>query len=828
MLRTTSQPKRLPPNPLLLKGRDKEKQAVVKSILRHEPCIIRGTGGIGKTDLALVALHDDEVKQKFGLQQYFLSCETSITVQAFYISLADMLGISKEQNSINLQDSILDTLPDLISVHGYVSLCLDNFETVWDPPASRVQVESALSDLAQQPHLSLIVTMRGSTLPHGVRWSDAIADPLPPLSSGDAFAIFQQLSCCLEDDKYARKLVTAAGGVPLVLTLLGSLANGKEETTKEVWHRWQKSTAAASRSDGERNRLMDLDTSVSLSLESPRLKKTPSACLALAVLSLHPGGLAKDSDIVSDLSKTIFPNDSDILHDSLQKLVQTSLANIDEEHKFRLLNPIRHFAFTKLDKLLPYEYAARLVGFYTQFISDHNVYQPSNHDIIRPELGNIEPILRYALSHPKLAMSADLAGAVCSHSEWMAYLGGPSEDAIVQVLENNFLSDQDRAGCYLQLGETYMHLNQLNEAEECLLQAVDLHQQAKDIQGEGADRLRLGELYMLLDRLDEAEESLLQAVKLRQQARDVLGEGSDRTILGQLYMHLDQLDKAEESLLQAVKLHQQAKSLWGEGSDRLRLGELYMRLDRLDEAEESLLQAVKLHQQAKHVLSEGTDRLRLGELYMRLDRLDEAEESLLLAVKLHQQAKGVLGEGSDRARLGELYMRLDRLDEAEESLLQAVKLHQQAKHVLSEGSDRGRLGELYMHLDRLDEAEESLLQAVKLHQQAKHVLSEGSDRLILGEIYMHLDQLDEAKESLLQAIKLHQHAKSVYGEGLDRFRLGEVYMYLDQQHEAKMSLTQAVELFHRAKHLGWETFAREKLEELCKLMTLEKSDLTLF
>ena len=226
MFRTTSQPKRLPPNPVLLIGRDKEKQAVVNSILRHESCIICGTGGIGKTNLALAALHDDQVKQKFGLQQYFLNCETSITVQAFFIGLADMLGISQEQNNTNLRDSILNTLSDLISAHGDVVLCLDNFETVWDPPASRIQVESALSDLDQQPNLSLIVTMRGSTLPHGVMWSDAVADSLPPLSFPDAFAVFQQHSHCLEDDVFAKELVTAASGVPLVLTLLGSLANG--------------------------------------------------------------------------------------------------------------------------------------------------------------------------------------------------------------------------------------------------------------------------------------------------------------------------------------------------------------------------------------------------------------------------------------------------------------------------------------------------------------------------------------------------------------------------------------------------------------------------
>jgi tetratricopeptide (TPR) repeat protein len=132
----------------------------------------------------------------------------------------------------------------------------------------------------------------------------------------------------------------------------------------------------------------------------------------------------------------------------------------------------------------------------------------------------------------------ELAGAVVRYSEWTVFFGGPSDDLLIQVLMNDSLPLLMKGNCCSVLGEVYMRLDRLEDAETSLVRAVELHQQAKDVLGEGSDRGRLGELYMRLDRLEDAETSLLCAVELYQQAKDIRSEQIARSRLEELYMRL--------------------------------------------------------------------------------------------------------------------------------------------------------------------------------------------------------------------------------------------------------------------------------------------------
>ena len=63
----------LPAKPSWLIGRDDVKSDIIKSVLAGKPVIILGSGGIGKTTLALAVLHDEEVAEKYNCR-YFVSC----------------------------------------------------------------------------------------------------------------------------------------------------------------------------------------------------------------------------------------------------------------------------------------------------------------------------------------------------------------------------------------------------------------------------------------------------------------------------------------------------------------------------------------------------------------------------------------------------------------------------------------------------------------------------------------------------------------------------------------------------------------------------------
>lgn len=111
--------------------------------------VILGPGGIGKTSLATAVLHDPDVTEKYADQCYFISCHSTATCAELVASIATQIGYNtpkKEKGVVHF------------FTHSKCSLLvLDNFETPWEPSASRPEVESFLSLLADIPQLSLLV-----------------------------------------------------------------------------------------------------------------------------------------------------------------------------------------------------------------------------------------------------------------------------------------------------------------------------------------------------------------------------------------------------------------------------------------------------------------------------------------------------------------------------------------------------------------------------------------------------------------------------------------------------------------------------------------------
>ena len=112
---------------------------------------IIGSGGMGKTTLALAALHHPDVETQYPLH-HFVSCESAnsagelVSIIGSYLQLPQSKQLSKA-----IYGHFLDSGPAI--------LALDNMETPWEPLATRPQVEEFLSLLADVPHLALLVSI---------------------------------------------------------------------------------------------------------------------------------------------------------------------------------------------------------------------------------------------------------------------------------------------------------------------------------------------------------------------------------------------------------------------------------------------------------------------------------------------------------------------------------------------------------------------------------------------------------------------------------------------------------------------------------------------
>jgi hypothetical protein len=105
---------------------------------------------MGKTTLAVTALHHPEIVSKYE-QRHYISCESAFENSRLFKIIAAYLGL---EPSKHLSAATITPFRDC----GTTLLVLDNLETVWEEVESRAEAENLLSLLSEVPTLSLPVS----------------------------------------------------------------------------------------------------------------------------------------------------------------------------------------------------------------------------------------------------------------------------------------------------------------------------------------------------------------------------------------------------------------------------------------------------------------------------------------------------------------------------------------------------------------------------------------------------------------------------------------------------------------------------------------------
>ncbi|KAJ7723883.1 P-loop containing nucleoside triphosphate hydrolase protein [Mycena metata] len=271
----------LPASPKIFHGRSDELKQLVHLLVQDPARVaIFGPGGIGKTSLALAAVHHPDISTRYT-DRHFVSCESVANGDGLLSMIASSVGLEPSRNaSKQLLRHFSQSPPAL--------LVLDNLETCWEPFESRNHVEEILSLLTDITHFALLITMRGAERPSKVRWTRPFISPLEPLSDDAAMQTFVDVADCLDDDKHIiREILGLTDQAPLAINLVANLAAFEGHET--VLLRWREEKTALF-SDG-RDKCSNLEFSIQLSLSSPRMAGSPGAHQLLSLLSLLPDGI---------------------------------------------------------------------------------------------------------------------------------------------------------------------------------------------------------------------------------------------------------------------------------------------------------------------------------------------------------------------------------------------------------------------------------------------------------------------------------------------------------------------------------------------------------
>ncbi|KAJ7027506.1 P-loop containing nucleoside triphosphate hydrolase protein, partial [Mycena alexandri] len=322
----------LPAEPKIFHGRDTELTDILKLFRQESPRIaILGAGGMGKTSLARIVLHQEEITSKYLGNRFFIACDSTSSKVELAGLIGAHLGIKpgKDLTQVVLRH-FSDGPPTL--------LILDNLETLWEPVESQNQIEEFLSYLTDIASVALMITMRGAERPSKVQWTRPFLVPLQPLAQDAARKMFIDIADDRHSAEHVDQVLGLTDNVPLAINLLAHLVD--TEDCSKILSRWEiEKTSLLSQGYDKRS---NLELSISLSLSSPRMISMPHCQDLLALLSILPDGL---SDV--ELRQSKFPI-ADILGCKVA-LLRTTLAYTNEHKRLKVLVPIREY----MQKLLP-------------------------------------------------------------------------------------------------------------------------------------------------------------------------------------------------------------------------------------------------------------------------------------------------------------------------------------------------------------------------------------------------------------------------------------------------------------------------------------------
>ncbi|KAJ7114917.1 hypothetical protein C8R44DRAFT_676016 [Mycena epipterygia] len=648
----------LPPAPVIFYGCSVEVDYIVNLILKPAPAhvAIVGSGGIGKTSIALTSIHHPNVADNFLHKRFFLSCEAIFTADTLVLDLLRLFGLAVDSGGSR---SPVDTLVLFLqSMNSKFLLCLDNFETPWE--SDRDHVESLLTRIVVH-HLTLIITSRDSDHPRGILW--AALPPIQPLTINAAIETWNAISH--GHDNFSLLLIEAADCIPLAVTLLSQLA--QIESSETLWDRWKTESTMLVKSDGSTHRLNNLDCSIELSLQGPRLRACPGALDFFLILCMLPQGMPESRIPAFEMA---FKEGFTGIRSAITVLKQCSLAYTLEGF-LRVLSPIRQYtqSHQELSTTLSRTLFPQMAELYFDLIPNDPSSATSTEQV-QLEVGNIAAVLDICLT--KYADVQHAVHHVLAFSRACRYLAIYD----TRLLSNAASIAHHHSGslegdCYYEQGITYRFSNNLSDAEKMLKAALDLHRKVHDRDGQANDLQQLGQLYKRVDRLEEAEHAIQSALDLHRKVDNRLGQANDLKALGQLYMRMYRLQEAEQALQSALDLHRKADDRFCEANDLKALGKLYMRVDRLQEAEQVLQSALDLHRKVDSRLGQANDLQALGQLCTRMHRLQEAEKALQSALDLHRMVNDSFGQANDLKSLGKLCITQSKFAEAEDFFTRA-------------------------------------------------------------------------------------------------------------------------------------------------------------
>ncbi|KAL4249250.1 hypothetical protein ABKN59_007233 [Abortiporus biennis] len=788
---------KLPPPPPYIFGRDQLIQEAIEMILSRAETTtparvpIMGAGGIGKTTIARAIAYDHRICAHFKSHRYFVGCDTVLTAHALVQELTNILH---DLTSTTSQESFQDLL-QAISRMGPCLLILDNFETPWSISEQRVHLDTLLGHLNGLSNVSIVLTMRGKSRPTTVTWTSTSFASIPPLEVSAACDAFLAIADMKDTPETAvQDLVKTLDCVPLAITLMAKLAMVGGSVT-ELQRQWDRDPSSMMADEVE-DRASNVEYSIQLSIQSPRLQQFPQALDLLKIISMLPNGVNRaDLDSIA--------GDVKGLSRAIYILQEVSLIDQDHGDRLKVLSPIRAYVMSKLPPSQEassqvYLFFWRLAEQYSEHVSETGDLSMIDPGTLHAELGNLNYLLTTALKEDEI--TKEIIQAAHDFTT-LLYWTIPSNE-LLQILLDRDSWPCDlllKAKCHQLYSDIATRAGNFAQASQSISIATDIFRTLDNLLGVAQCLQSLGDIAKLQGQQSAAKSLYLEALELFETADGKLGYAQTLQSLANMECanrnHSVAEDLYKDALYQFIALEDvigSAQSLVGLGEVAQTKDEYELALEYFGKAREQFLQIGHM-QGANHSLA------GLAGAAAMQGRFKVAIPQFLEAQKQFQVIGDVMGEMQCSQALGDVARVQGRAVEAQVLLHKANIFFHHLGDMLASNQCLQALGDLAISEGDWKLAEDIIISAKSRFDEMQKKLESSQCVLSLGRLARKQGHFKVAQEFLSTALEQFQSIRERRGAAECMRQIGLIHLAQNNDKGAFNYLKQSLE---QSKMLG--------------------------